>query len=350
MTNVRPGSASLALLGTRQYVKAMSYSAALVHGAPVEFTLGSPALESATAIATATAANSVANTLAALNYTSDSPFGRSVIMTISGNPGNSCVHDLQGLDYLGQPMVERFTGASGATAILYGKKAFWKVTGLKTITPASNAVTYNVGTGRRLGLPYKCDLEYAKEAGVQIPIFKRDQVLEVARPAALAVSGGSVFVRAPTAGFVKDVNGYSYGAGSTNDPVLTVKLATVAITGLTATIDANVSTSASRVVGVPTTAGYNANNRAVQNDLIEIAGTASASAGGDVVGVTFTPTQFSLPDLTDPQTNVTGDPRGTYEPNAVLNGAREIRVALVGDNEVNSSGNGGLHGLQHFFG
>lgn len=350
MTNVRDRSASLALLGTRQYVKAMAYSAALVHGAPVEFSLGLPAVESATAIATAAAANPAANTLQALSYQSDSPYGRNVVMTISGNPGNSCVQDIQGIDYLGQPMVERFTGASGATAVLYGRKCFWKVTGMKTITPASNVVTYNIGTGRRLGLPYKGDLEYAKEAGVQIPIFKRDQVLEVVRPAALAVAGGSVFVRAPTAGFVKDVNGYTYGAGSTNDPVITVKLATVAITGLTVTLDANVSTSASRVVGVPTTAGYNANNRCVQNDLIEIAGTSAASAAGDVVGVTFTPTQFSLPDLTDPQTNVTGEPRGSYEPNVVMNGAKEIRVALIGDNEVNASGNGGLHGLAHFFG
>lgn len=350
MTNIRDRNASVALLGTRQYVKGMQYSAALVHGAPVEFGLGTPALESATAIATATAANSAALTLAALAYTSDSPYGRSVIMTISGNPGNSCVHDLVGIDYLNQPMIERFTGASGATAILYGKKLFYKVLGLRTVTPATNAVTYNIGTGRRLGLPYKGDVEYSRENGVLVPFFKRDQLLEVSRPAALAVSGGSNFVRAPCAGFIKDVNGYTYGAGSTNDPVVTVRLATVAITGLTVTVDANVSTSASRVVGTPTTPGYSANNRCVANDLIEIVATAAASAAGDVLGVTFTPTQFSLPDLTDPQTNVTLDPRGSYEPTAVMDGIKEIRVALIGDNSVNAAGNGGLHGIQHFGG
>lgn len=349
MTNVRDRAASLALVGTRQYVKGMQYSAALVHGAPVEFGLGTPALESATAIVTATPANSVANTIAALSYTADSPYGRSIIMTISGNPGNSCVHDVQGVDYLNQPMVERFTGASGATAILYGKKLFWKVTAIKTITAATNAVTYNIGTGRRLGIPYKGDVEYSRENGILVPFFKRDLLLEVSRPAALAVAGGSVFVRAPCAGFIKDVNGYTYGAGSTNDPAITVKLSTVTITGLTVTLDANVSTNAARVIGTPTTPGYNANNRCVANDLIEIVGTAAASAAGDVVGVTFTPTMFSLPDLTDPATNVTGDPRGSYEPTSVMDGVKEIRVALIGDNTVNASGNGGLHGIQHVF-
>jgi hypothetical protein len=246
-------------------------------------------------------------------------------------------------------MIERFTGASGATAILYGKKAFYTVTGTKIITPSTNAVTFNLGTGNRFGLPYKCDLAYAKENGVQIPIFKRDLTLEYSRPAALAAAGGSVFVNSPTPGFVKNVYGYSYGAGSTNDPVITVKLTTVAITGLTVTIDANVSTTASKVTGVPTTAGYNANNRLSAGDLIEIAGAAATSAAGDTVGVTITPTHFLLPDLTDAATNVTGDPRGTYEPIITLDGTKEIRIGLVADNQVNANGNGGLHGIKHFF-
>lgn len=336
-------------IGVNTYVKAMQYSSSLVHGQPSEFTLGTPAVGSATAIVTATPANSVANTIAALSYTSDARYGRGIIMTISGNPGNACVHDVYGFDYLGQPMIERFTGANGVTAVLYGKKMFSRVSQIKTITAASNAVTYNIGTGTRLGLPFKGDLAWVKESNVQIPLYKRDTPMEVSRPAALAAAGGSVFIRPQFPGFVKNVYGYSYGAGSTNNPVITVKLATVAIVGLTVTIDADVSTTAGAVTGVPTTAGYSANNRFLANDVIEVAGAAAASAAGDTVGLTLTPTQFLLPDLTDPATSSTGEPRGSYEPVMTMDGVKEIRVGLVGDNQVNASNNGGLHGIQHFF-
>lgn len=344
----RAPNAKLALLGTNGYVKAMQYSAEVVHGQPTAFSLGSPAVGSGTAISASVAANSVANTLAALAYTSDAIYGRSLIMTISGNPGNSCIHDVYGFDYLGQPMVERFTGASGATAILYGQKMFYRVTQLKTITAASNAVNYAIGTGSRLGLPFKGDIAWAKEGGIQVPIYKRDFELSQPRAAALAIAGGSVFFRSPCPGFVKNVVANPYGAGSTNNPVVTAKLATVAIVGLTVTIVDNDTTGA-RVTGVPTTPGYNANNRLVTGSLIEVVGTAAASAGTDSVGVTITPTQFMLPDLTDPQTRITGEPRGAYDPIGALNGATEIIVGVVGDYEVNASNNGGLHGLPHFY-
>ena len=211
-------------------------------------------------------------------------------------------------------------------------------------------MTYNIGTGTRLGLPFKGDLAWAMEGGIQVPFQKRDLVLGNDRPAALAIAGGSVFVRAPCAGFVKNVRGWAFSGGSTNNPVVTVKLATVAIVGLTITLTDNATTTAAVQTGVPTTAGYNANNRALPGDVIEIAGTAAASAAGDHLEVTFTPTQFLLPDLTDPATAITGEPRGAYDPIATLNGATEIIVGLVGDLAVNAAGNGGLHGIKHFGG
>jgi hypothetical protein len=53
--------------------------------------------------------------------------------------------------------------------------------------------------------------------------------------------------------------------------------------------------------------------------------------------------------ITDPATIATGDPRGTYNPTAALNGATPFVVALEGDNSVNAAGNGGLHGIRQFF-
>lgn len=339
------------LAGINQYVPGMQYASALVHGQPCEFSLGSPAVPSATVFIAAGAADAVATTeiaVAASVQSVDSRYGRNLRLAISGDPGNAHVIDVYGFDYLGQPMIERFTGASGVTSILYGKKAFYKVTKTKIVTAASNAVTFNLGTGSRLGLPFKGDVVAAKENSVQVPLYNRDFRLIADRAAADAVAGGSKFLRSPCPGFIKDVFGVPNGGGSTNDPVITVELGGVAVTGLTVTIDT--SNAAGLVVSdTPTTPGYSANNRLITSDMIELVGAAAAAAGSDSVGVTVTPTQFTLPDLTDVATAVTGDPRGTYEALMTLSGA-EIIVSLIGNNAVNDDGNGGLMGIKHFGG
>lgn len=338
------------LAGINQYVPGMQYASALVHGQPTEFSLGSPAVEAATTLLNAQAANAVALTehaVASASQLSDARYGRNLKLAISGNPGNSHAIDVHGFDYLGQPMVERFTGASGATAILYGKKAFYRVTKGKIVTAASNAVTYNLGFGSRLGLPFKGDVRAAKEAGVQVPVFNRDFTVFVDRAAAQAVAGGSKWIKSPCAGFIKTLIGFPDGGGSTNDPVITVELGGTAVTGLTVTIDTS-NAAGLNVTDVPTTPGYSANNRLVAGDMIEIVGAAAASATGDRVGVEITPTQFSLPDLTDPATAITLDPRGTYEPLRTLDGS-EIIVSMLGNPSVNASNNGGLHGIRHYY-
>lgn len=53
--------------------------------------------------------------------------------------------------------------------------------------------------------------------------------------------------------------------------------------------------------------------------------------------------------LTDPQTATTGDPRGTYNPQTTLDGSTEITVTALANPYVNSSGNGGLHGIQQYY-
>jgi hypothetical protein len=334
-------------IGINTYVPAMAYASDVVHGQPTAFSLGSPAAESANNIANATiTANSAAGTAFTVAYTSDSKYGRSLRYTPSGNPGaTGGTFDVFGFDYLGQPMVERISGTNGSTSIVYGKKAFGRVTQVKIVTPSTNAITWNIGTGRRMGLPYKGDIAWAMEAGVQVPIFKRDQDFFADRAAAQAVAGGSKWVRPAFPGFVKTLIGVPDGGGGATDPVITVKLATVAITGLTVTIDTSDTTGAT-VTSTPSTPGYNANNRFVAGGLIEIVGAAAAGAFGDRVGLTLTPTQFTLPDLTDPNTNLLGDPRGTYEPVSAPAG-NEIVVGLVGDSAVNTSGNGGLMGIRH---
>lgn len=52
---------------------------------------------------------------------------------------------------------------------------------------------------------------------------------------------------------------------------------------------------------------------------------------------------------TDPQTATTGDPRGTYDPNASLNGSKEITITAIADVYINANGNGGLHGIRQYY-
>lgn len=55
------------------------------------------------------------------------------------------------------------------------------------------------------------------------------------------------------------------------------------------------------------------------------------------------------PNLTDPQTATTTDPRGTYDPQSTLNGTAVLYGVFLPNGDINSSGNGGLHGLPHYY-
>ena len=334
--------------GVNLYVPAMQYSNAVNSVRPQTFSLGSPAVASATAYASSVAANATVGTETAIGITTDGTYGRNVRLAVSGDPGAAGgVATVRGWDYLGQPMLETFSGANGATAILYGKKAFKIIKSITVDTATTNAVTYNLGSGNRLGLPYKGDVVWAKENSILMPVYNRDQIFTIHRDAAQAIAGGSVWVRSPFPGFVASLFGTPDGGGSTNDPVITVEIGGTAVTGLTVTIDTS-NAAGLTVTDVPTTPGYSANNRLVPGDLVEIIGAAAASAGADSVGVVLTPTQFVHPVLTDPATATTGDPRGTYESITTLAGF-EIFVGMIGDNAVNASDNGGLHGIRHYY-
>jgi hypothetical protein len=71
-----------------------------------------------------------------------------------------------------------------------------------------------------------------------------------------------------------------------------------------------------------------------------------AREGGAMVTVGA---QFTPADRTDPATSATGDPRGLYNPTAAFDGVKEIIVGLIGDPLVTAAGNGGLHGIKHYY-
>jgi hypothetical protein len=66
-------------------------------------------------------------------------------------------------------------------------------------------------------------------------------------------------------------------------------------------------------------------------------------------GVAATVGTLVTPSLVDPATATTTDPRGTYDPNTTLDGSKYIIAVFLPNGELNSSGNGGLHGLAHYY-
>ncbi len=216
--------------GINMYVPAMQHATEVTIHAPTLFTIGKPAASSAGAVATLVPGNTIVGTVFPINWTSDARYGRLINYPPSAVPGTNNIVDVYGTDYLGQPIVERFTGAAAATTVVQGKKAFYRVTHTKIGLAASNAITFSLGTQNGLGLPFKGAISTAYEAG-----------------------------------------------------------APVAITVV-------------------------------------------------------------APDMTDPQTAITGDPRGLYTPVGAPNGVIEYAVAMTGNPSVNAAGNGGLHGLRHFGG
>lgn len=71
----------------------------------------------------------------------------------------------------------------------------------------------------------------------------------------------------------------------------------------------------------------------------ELAGVLSATLG-----------TLTAPVLTDPATVTTLDPRGLYTPNATMDGAKNLVINGIASSWVNSSGNGGLHGIAQYGG
>jgi len=54
------------------------------------------------------------------------------------------------------------------------------------------------------------------------------------------------------------------------------------------------------------------------------------------------------PDLTDPATLTTNDPRGLYDPTAAPTGSLDYWFRYIPDGRLNANNNGGLHGIRHF--
>ena len=142
------------------YVPAMAYSADVNYNGETRVNFGAPAAPVTTAVLNAGAMTGVTSIDLSGAAVIPEAYGRCIQVAASG--ANATAVTINGWDYLGQPIAETLT-LNGATPVI-GNKAF-KSFGNVAITAA--ATTLSIGTGLKLGLPYKsirCVYEIANGA------------------------------------------------------------------------------------------------------------------------------------------------------------------------------------------
>lgn len=164
------------------YVPAMAYSADVIHGGPHEVRFGPVANGMANNILNGLSIAAAGESTTFLQDNTDPPlplsafpvghphqsefpygpgFGRCLSMVASGTA--SVVVNVYGTDYLGQPMMEAFT-LNGTTPVV-GNKAFKYIDRVQW--PVGAAVTINLGTNNKLGLPYATENVLTEQSNFQ---------------------------------------------------------------------------------------------------------------------------------------------------------------------------------------
>jgi len=186
--------------GVNSYVPAMQYGAAVVGLGPTRFDLGVPA--TAGAIATLISAQGAVGPISYLAspLTIDARYGRTISVTPSGVPGNANLIDVCGYDYLGQPLVERFTGSAAATSPIVGLCAWKYIIGTRINLAATNAITISISTGVSLGIPYKGRIIAASEGTTDLTYaqINTNTVAPVLTDPATALTGDPRGLYTPT--------------------------------------------------------------------------------------------------------------------------------------------------------
>jgi hypothetical protein len=130
------------------YVPAMAYSSDVNYNGATRVSFGAPLAANATALLNAASVAAGASLdLSAVPAIAD-PFGRNIVLVAGGAMATAAI--VFGWDYLGQPIAEQFT-MNGTTPVI-GNKCF---KALNYVTYTATATTLSIGTGVKLGLPYK---------------------------------------------------------------------------------------------------------------------------------------------------------------------------------------------------
>lgn len=330
------------------YVPALSYAVDVIENAPSRFSLGTPTLEDTDGILASTDVASAGSTATFLLSEMSGTYGRNLVIQKPTGSATGTV-TVKGRDYLGQPMVETFAAVAATATIVQGVKAFKWVD--EVSWTAMSGSTLHVGFGRFLGLPYVLEASIAAiEDGnrvldradiVWLPVNVNDTntATTTTFQAISPIRGNIVATRAVVTTVI----------GGANEALTFNVNGGTAITGLALSL-----LTASSAVGntfEKSVADATANCAVVPGDVINVVNDGASSSGAAVVYIGILPSSglFIQPSFTDPQTATTRDPRGLYRPYVTLNGSREIEVVYTASRKVNSSGNGGLYGIRHFF-
>ena len=279
--------------------------------------------------------------------TSAAYFGQVLaIKTATGSTARTL--KIKGADYLGQPVYEEIATSATTSAVVYTQKAF-KVVYSVACAQASGAITVDIGWGNRLGLPLKLGrLLWGMEDGTIAPAFRT--VREVTAASAVDVSGANAStLTVPSDGWLCGVTARITTALTTDFALMDFTLNGTGAAAMDFTIP---------LLGVGAQAGAaffpEASWQAVSaGDSVAWTSDADPDAGAAILTAYFCDTKLLagciLPDTTDPATATTGDPRGLYIAETTFDGSKEFIVRFDPDNAANSSGNGGLYGIQHYY-
>lgn len=328
------------------YVPAMAYAADVIEGAPVRFSLGAPIVGTAEDILNDQSIVSATSTTTLLKTTLDGTYGRNVTVRKPSGAATGTV-TVTGRDYLGQPLKETISTVASTTTIVQGKKAFKYIDEVSWTAHAGS--TLDLGTGSKLGLPYTVEQPlYAIENGVRI--FPSKDTIVVRASITDTNTAGVTSVRAPVKGNIVGVSAViTTIIGGANEALTFDVNGGTAITGLALSL--LTAGSAVGQVFAKSVANGTANAAVIAGDVINVNNDGGSNAGATEVDITIQPEGgiFTMPVFTDPQTATTGDPRGLYEAFNTLDGSKVIEVVFLPSRYINSSGNGGLHGIRAYF-
>ena len=150
-----------------QFVNGMLYAADVHDDGMYKVSFGAPAVKDVNGIIaahtiTGGATINVSDFVGGIEPVCDSPFGR--LLSFEGSAAGTPLVTITGFDYLGQPITENITLATGAED--FSLNAFFRVT--KVVVASGVTGTFDMGFAEFLGLPYKTmNVEFEIEDGVR---------------------------------------------------------------------------------------------------------------------------------------------------------------------------------------
>jgi hypothetical protein len=347
--------------GINMYVPAMQYASDHQFGPIVEISLGTPSAADADGVHAdldADAAITVVGTTGVINRSdlvpgtggiggdADANFGRCVSMTVSADPGATGFSvRIEGEDYLGQPMRENLTAANTVTAAQITKKAFKRINRLVPLVAATNAITADVGWADRFGVPWKVGQFLGGVEGGVDALAGQGFWTDLVALTALEDVKIATF-EAPFDGFITGVNWEVTTAVATAGTLFDFTLNGTGNAALDFTIPIAAAGHSGGLLLDPT-----AWQAVTRGDAVLWTSDGVPSAGAAEIQAIFAEGVVPVmvgPSLVDPAIVSSLDPRGIYIPVIAPNAAREYKVRYMPSNDVNSDGNGGLHGIRHF--